>query len=142
MKKSGFGLIVAVLLAGVVFMALPERPVDAQTPIIGNVLTVQSGAAETNHVLKATPGYLVSLTTDIVTVNGWVMLFDATAAPADGAVTPRWCAAFNGNGTLGSQTLSFPTPLRFPANGIVAVFSSTGCFTKTGSNAAFFAQVQ
>lgn len=136
---------VALALAGAILLvwlwsAVPVA--QAQTPVIGNVQVVVSGAAENNHVLKATPGYLVHLAVDITTVNGWVMLFDATVAPVDGAVTPRWCETVTGNGTLGSQRFTFPTPLRFPSAGIVVVYSSTGCFTKTGSNAAFFAQVQ
>jgi hypothetical protein len=139
---QAFSAVGAAVLAALCLFWFFGLPSHAQTPVIGNVQVVVSGAAETNHVLKATPGYLVTLAVDITTVNGWVMLFDATVAPADGAVTPRWCETITGNGTLGSVKINFPTPLRFPASGIVAVYSSTGCFTKTGSNAAFFAQVQ
>lgn len=141
MRKRLSAAVLVLCIAGY-FGAMLWGVANAQTPVVGPVLRVASTGAEKNHVLKSSPGYLITLTVNITTVNGWVMLFDATSAPSDGSVTPLWCTAFNGNGTLGSQTLNFPTPLRFPSAGIVAVFSSTGCFSQTGSNAAFFAQVQ
>lgn len=127
---------------GSALLYLSRAPAHAQSNIVGPIQVVGSPAAEGSRVLKATPGYLVNLTVSIAAVNGWIMLFDATAVPADGAVVPRWCQAVVGNATLGGFNIPFPTPLRFPSSGIVVVFSSTGCFSKTASNAAFYAQVQ
>jgi hypothetical protein len=67
-------------------------------------------------------------------------LFDAAAAPADGAVTPRRVWSIPAGGTL---EVGFPTPLRM-AVGAVLVFSSTGPFLKTtnsGSNAFMTGEV-
>lgn len=131
----------ATILALLAFGLFLGNAAWAQTAPIGAVRTVTSAAAEKSHVLKSTPGYLLSISVAIGATNGWLLLYDATAAPSDGAVTPLWCTTVVGNATLGSLNLIFETPLRFPSNGIVAVFSSTGCFTQTGSNAAFSAQV-
>jgi len=104
------------------------------------VAPVVSSAAESNHVLKASAGSLLSLTTTLGATAGWVMVFDATSAPADGAVTPKYCWEMPTANT--SLILAWPTSASF-ATGITVVFSSTGCFTKTGSATAFFSgQVQ
>ena len=71
---------------------------------------------------------------------GYVMLFDATSAPSNGSVTPLYCYQLPANSTI-SVNYS-PTELSY-ANGIVIEFSTTGCFTATSSNTAFFsAQVR
>lgn len=67
---------------------------------------------------------------------GYVMLFDATTIPADGAVTPAYCIPLAAN--TGLQTNFRAEPTRF-VNGVVVVFSSTGCFTKTASATAYIA---
>jgi hypothetical protein len=70
------------------------------------------------------------------------MVFDATTAPADGAVTPKVCRYIKSDGTGGATSLAWANPLTF-ATGISTAFSSTGCFTKTASATAFFGgQVQ
>src|SRR5579863_10083799 len=43
-----------------------------------------SGAAESSHVLKGSAGNLYTLTVTIGATTGYLMLFDATSAPADG----------------------------------------------------------
>lgn len=114
----------------------------AQSPIQAKVQVLSFGTAAKSQVLKSTPGYLVRLSVNIGATAGYVLLYDATSAPADGTVAPRWCETVAGNGTLGTAVLDFKTPLAFPSNGIAAVFSTTGCTTQTGSNATFYAQVQ
>ncbi len=100
-----------------------------------SVTPVKSVAAESSHVLKSSPGDLLSITATNATTSGYLMLFDATSAPADGAVTPVYCTTTPASGT-------WPVPAKFSV-GIVAVFSTTGCFTKTASATAMFsAQVQ
>jgi len=68
-------------------------------------------------------------------VAGYVMLFDATSAPADGAVTPVKCVYISYPGTV----LLGPDPgtAWLAKYGWTVVFSSTGCFTKTASATAF-----
>ena len=95
---------------------------------------IPSTSAENNHVWKASAGNLCSGDVLVGSTAGSLMLFDATSAPADGAVTPKKCwGPIPANQPF---SFSFPTPLAF-ATGITAVFSSTGPFTKTAVNAAF-----
>lgn len=101
-------------------------------------------AAASNSVLKASAGNLYSLTATIGATSGWLMVFDATSLPSNGATgaSLKYCLPVNTNGTSGGQTLSWPLPLSF-ATGITAGFSSTACNSLTASATAFFyAQVQ
>lgn len=67
---------------------------------------------------------------------GYVMLFDSATVPADGAVTPLQCVPLAANTGLVLNYRS--APQKFD-NGLVVVFSTTGCFTKTASATAFIA---
>jgi hypothetical protein len=119
-------------------------PLPAGSNIIGAVTTPPiaagtSTALEASHVFKASSGTVYSVSVTTTSASGWLMLFGAAAAPADGAVTPIGCWPVNANAFL---SVSWPTPLALAA-GITAVFSTTGPFTKTGSATAFLtAQVQ
>ena len=103
-----------------------------------------SGAAESNHVLKAGAGNLYGLTVTIGATSGYLMLFDATSLPVNGTVTPKYCFPITSNGTNGGASFSWlpGPPLNF-VTGITAGFSTTGCFTLTASATGnFFGQVQ
>jgi hypothetical protein len=65
---------------------------------------------------------------------GYVLVFDAKAVPADGAVSPALCLPVAAN--TGVDINLRANPMRL-VNGIVVVFSTTGCFTKTASATAF-----
>ncbi len=91
-----------------------------------------SSAAASNLVLKGSAGNLYDLTLTVGATSGYLMLFDATALPSNGAVTPVFCAVVTSNGTNGGISLAWPTPKRF-GTGITAGFSTTGCFTLTAS---------
>lgn len=112
-----------------VILCLAATPAFAQTQIQptdnpGNSLVpVVSSASESSHVLKSGPGNLYSVYATGAT--GYLMVFDATSAPADGAVTPKLCVP------AGSSVSYLPGPPAYFSTGIVAVLSSTGCFTKT-----------
>lgn len=98
-------------------------------------------AAVSSVVLKNSPGQLDSLNVGNGAVTGCVMLFDATSAPVDGAVTPKVPAyqMTNANASLG---VTYDPPLKF-STGITAVYSSTCGLTKTASATAFISgQVQ
>ena len=99
---------------------------------------VVSGSAGSNLVVKAAcdPAIGCRLIDFQVTgtVAGYVLVFDAASAPADGAVTPAKCFQVP-VGTTGIQWAA--NPLKF-STGIVLVMSTTGCFTKTASATAFF----
>lgn len=99
----------------------------------GSIPAVASTAVEASHVLKASAGSLYGMSITTSTVAGYVLLIDATTAPADGAVTPAKCYQIPSGSTIGIlfEPLAFTT-------GIVTVFSTTGCFTKTASATAYF----
>lgn len=86
-------------------------------------------------VLKASAGNLYSFTCNAGASAGYVMVFNAIAAPADGAVTPIYVEPVAINSTV---TRSFNYPI-VCSTGITLVFSTTGPFTKTASATAFLA---
>lgn len=96
------------------------------TPII-------STSVESSHILKASAGNMYRVRITSGAVAGFLMLFNATSAPSDGAVTPQSCSIVPANSTVEIDHGGIPD--RF-AIGITAVFSSTGCFTKTASATA------
>lgn len=102
--------------------------------------TGATSALAANLVIKASAGNLyglqVSADSTLSAVAWWLMVYDATSAPGDGAVTPTKCYAFPAGTT--SASLAFPTPAVF-ATGITVGVSTTGCFTKTASIHAFIA---
>lgn len=101
------------------------------------ITRVVSASAESNHVLKASAGNLYGVYVTTGNTAGYLMVFNATSAPGDGAVTPNECLWAPANSTT---FLNFnPGPPSTYSTGITAVFSSTGCFTKTASATAFFA---
>lgn len=110
-------------------------PVTTSTDAAGAAITpVVSSAAESGHVLKASAGSLYGLNVTTGASAGYVLIFDATSAPSNGAVTPKKCYYVPSVSTLGA---SWDVPAAF-ATGITVVFSTTGCFTKTASATAFF----
>ena len=119
----------ALALVGVLFIS------DARAAIIGNpIATVQSAAAESSHVLSNAPSDLYGIQVAIGTTAGYLMVFNATSAPADGAVTPALCFNVPASTTI-NYSPAYPVPF---TTGIVGVFSTTGGFTKTASATAFF----
>lgn len=97
------------------------------------ITPVVTSVAAGSLVVKATPGNLYSVQIGTAGSAGFLMMFNATSAPADGTVTPVFCKAVAAN-----TTAEFPLipPAAF-STGITAVFSTTGCFTKTISATAF-----
>lgn len=91
-----------------------------------------TAALNSAQVVKASAGTLYGFSANS-TVNGFFMLFNATAAPGDGAVTPVKCYPYVANTPFGA---GFYPPL-FLSTGITVVFSTTGCFSKTASATAF-----
>lgn len=87
------------------------------------------------RIFKTSGGNLYGLQVTSSTTAGYVLLFDATSVPADGAVTPIKCYKLGGNATVVVSWLPGPV-LRF-VNGLVAVYSTTGCFSKAVENTAF-----
>jgi len=81
--------------------------------------------------LKASAGNAYSVyATNLTATSGFLLLFNATSAPVDGAVTPVACAPLSANGVASINYA--PSPPGVFSTGITAVVSSAAtCFTKT-----------
>jgi hypothetical protein len=107
------------------------------------IAPIVSAAAEGSHVFKPASGTVVSITfTNTTATAALLVLLNATAVPADGAITPLACVQVGANSAVnatakidyaGGPAASFST-------GIVAVATSAAtCFTKTtGVVSGFF----
>lgn len=146
MKRIGFR---PLLWSGVAILCLgalpsyaqlqpPQTVISVPTPSSSaGINPVASAALEASHVFKTGPGTLYDLEIATSSVAGYLLLFDATSDPADGAVTPLKC--------FGLIPTTSTTATLWPAGGIVnfktglvAVFSTSGCFTKAESATAYF----
>jgi hypothetical protein len=107
---------------------------SATTAITPTVSTVNTDATK---VFKASPGTVTAAyATNETTTAGFFMLFNATAAPADGAVTPLACVPLPASQVA---SISGPAPINFTTGISAAVSSGADCFTKTtGVIKAFF----
>lgn len=95
---------------------------------------VATSAAAGSRIVKASPGNLYGLNVVSGASAGFVLLFNSTTVPADGAVTPVKCMPLAANTGIDINMRDMPS---YFSTGIVAVFSTTGCFAKTISATAF-----
>lgn len=97
-----------------------------------------TSALAANQIVKGSAGNLYSFeVTADSTLSGaawWIMIYNATSAPGDGAVTPLKCYGMASGVT--SYGAAWPVPVAF-STGITIGVSTTGCFTKTASTHAF-----
>ena len=97
-----------------------------------------TAALASNKVVKGSAGNLYSLQvaadSTLSAANWWIMIFDATSLPGDGAITPAKCYGIPAGIT--GASFAFPNPIRL-ATGITVGVSTTGCFTQTASIHAF-----
>lgn len=130
----------AVLVPGVnAFITNTVAVTNTPSSASGSALTsTSSSALAANTVIKASAGNLYSFEVAAdSTLSGaawWIMIYNATSAPVDGAVTPLKCYAMPSGTT--SFSAAFPTPVAFSA-GITIGVSTNGCFTKAASTHAF-----
>ncbi len=104
------------------------------------ITPIASTAAEACHVMKASGGNLYSAS-GYIGAAGFIMVFNATSAPADGAVTPvAWLYA----AAAGSWSLNYGLMPAVFSTGITICASSTGPLTKTAysTNTVFSGNVQ
>jgi len=105
---------------------------------VPSLFPITSSALAANQVVSSLPSNLwsfeVSADSTLSAAAWFIMIYDATAAPVDGAVTPVKCYAMASGTTFYSA--SFTIPIQF-INGITIGVSTTGCFTKTASVHAF-----
>lgn len=101
-------------------------------------IPVVSAAAEGSHILKASPGCLISVYINNTGVAGLLLVINSKTVPADGAVTPIECIPVAA--TTGYQAINLaPGPAEYFSAGIVVVLSTNAsCFTKAVGSGAFF----
>jgi hypothetical protein len=101
------------------------------------VAPVVSSALESNHVIKASPGVLISGYVTTGAVAGYLLVSDSTTAPSAGgaAIAPIACvyAPANATTSIGGQG----GPAIIASTGITLVFSTSGCLTNTASATVF-----
>lgn len=108
--------------------------VGTPTPAAANAIApAVTGGVAGSLVLKASAGNLYSWRVTSGASAGYVLVFNATSAPADGAVKPADCVAVAANSTVDHVAT---IPERY-STGITLVFSTTGCFVKTLSATAY-----
>lgn len=108
-------------------------------PTAGAPLTsVQTSALAANQIVSASATNLwsfdVAADSTLSAAPWWIMIYNNTSAPADGAVTPTKCYALPAGATTFSG--GFPAGVAF-STGVVIGVSTTGCFSKTASTHAF-----
>lgn len=123
-----------ITLLGIILAAMAGSAL-ALTP--GEAIPQQTSADNVSSLhFTARQKLLVTLTVKIGATSGYVMVFDAAALPANGAVTPAWCSPrIVSDGTSGGISVEWAHPMQF-STGIVAAFSTTGCDTLTASATA------
>lgn len=95
-----------------------------------------STAVETSHVVPQGVLFLHGASITTGAVAGYFLILNAAADPGNGAVTPLKCVPVAANATAGVSP--DPDTAWDFVQGIVLVFSTTGCFTETQSATAFF----
>lgn len=109
---------------------IPAGPNAATTTGIVPVVTT---TAASSKVLKVSAGNLYGFTATSGASAGYLLVYDLTAAPSNGIVTPIDCVSIPASTSVG---LNYSPPLVM-ATGIVIAFSTTGCFSQTLSATAF-----
>jgi hypothetical protein len=106
-------------------------------PPMPAIAPITSSSLEGHHIMKSSAATLYSLSVTIGSTPGWLMLFNQTTNPADGAVTPARFWQVPSDGTQGQYDENFATAIAL-STGCVLVFSTTGPLTKTESATALF----
>ena len=118
---------------GLRFGTLNPQPI--QNPPIAPQTSTALASSQVFNASSGAPGpcALLALQVNAVGQRGWLLLYDALAAPADGAVLPKKFWQIPANTTLDWR--GYPIKLLV---GCVMVFSTDGPFTQTSAVAATF----
>lgn len=100
------------------------------------VTSSASAAVETSHVISAVPATMHGILITTGATAGFLLLLNTTTDPGNGAVLPKKCVQVAANQTT-ALSPDTNTDWLFSV-GIVAVFSTTGCYTETQSATAYF----
>lgn len=120
------------VLALTLTLLLPQLAAAQVVPVLPNAST----ALEASHIAKSTSARVTGASVTTGATGGYLMLFNANSVPADGAVTPAKCVYAPANNTT-SISADPGTWWNFQS-GLVLVFSTTGCLTKTASATVTF----
>lgn len=119
-------------LALSIFLVLGASPVMAQN-LTGLTPGVPSTATAATFVAKSSPGTVYAVTaSNNTSTAGWLIGYNAIAAPADGALTPGLvldCVALPASGSA-SVSAQFP-PTNYSVGVTFILSSATTCYTKT-----------
>ncbi len=102
----------------------------------GDIATPLRTLSPTDNLLLTLNGPVKLCAVQVTaTQTGYLMLFDATTKPPDGTVSPLAVFFYS---AVDNKTVqqNFDPPIRL-TNGGILVFSTTGPYTLTASNAAF-----
>jgi hypothetical protein len=113
-------------------LTAPSPTTDANAAAVPSV----TSAVANSLVLKASAGNGYRYSCANGASAGYLMVFNATSAPADGAVTPMYAIPVAANSFVEMNHSIIPD--RF-STGITLVFSTTGPYTKTASATAHLA---
>lgn len=108
--------------------------VDENGSVNAIVTPVTTSAVASNLVVCAAACNVYGFNVTVGASAGYVLLINATSAPADGAVTPIWCIPVAANSGIDVSWRQAPRKM---TTGATLIFSTTGCFTKTASATAF-----
>jgi hypothetical protein len=141
LKVDPSGVISPVSLASLPSLAVGSNVIGGVSPAPSSssnfaITPGSSAGLEASHVLKASAGNLYSLYVLTTSAAGYLMTFNATSAPSNGAVTPVECIPVFASSYAEINFSGAPSD--HYSNGIVAVFSTTGPFTLTASATVFF----
>lgn len=124
--------LICLLLLGIVFPSDAHAFSGSSTVLSRSVV---SSAVASSLVASTSRGYLYGFSATSGATGGYVLVHDASAEPPDGAVTPDYCYQLPANQTIGISFGDYPPLFE---TGITIEFSTTGCFTATGSDTAYF----
>ena len=111
--------------------SIPSATAPSSTPAQG--LASVRTPAPVSSLSRTSPANVYSWRVTTGAVAGYVLIVNAVAAPADGAISPMDCITVAASSSVGG---AYDVPERYSV-GVTILFSTTGCFTLTKSETAF-----
>lgn len=148
MTRLFLGAAIALAWAGAAHAQAPTvlcgaGPSGSAAGCATQIAPIVSVAAEASHIFKTTAGNVFSVyAVNQTSTAGFLLVLNANAVPADGAVSPLDCVPLPASGVATINYIPGPPAAYVSGNtpGVVGVVSSgVNCFTKTtGTITAFF----
>jgi hypothetical protein len=118
-------------------MEVGGLPVSVENPVpVGHAAApiIASAVLEGSHVFRIAAASVYAVTATGLSTFAWLLLFDAVAVPADGAVVPLQAIQAT---NLASVQIAFGGAAAAFGTGVVAALSTTGPFVKTTGPTGF-----